>query len=70
MTDSQPLHRQTWVRILALVGIALLLNVGSNVFNNGSAMSNITGFWLVIPIVALVVVELVRTVRGRRGVTR
>lgn len=70
MTDTQPLQRQHWVRVLGLVALAIVLNVGSNVFDNGSAASNITGFWLVLPVVALIVVEVVRSLRDRRVTAR
>jgi hypothetical protein len=70
MTDSQPVHRQHWVRILGLLAIAIVLNVGSNVFDNGSAASNVTGFWLVLPVLGLIVVEVVRGLRDRRVAAR
>lgn len=70
MIEQQPLHRQHRVRILGLLALAIVLNVGSNVFDNGSAASNITGFWLVLPVLALIVVEVVRSLRDHRVAAR
>jgi hypothetical protein len=70
MTDLQPLHKRHWVRILSLVALALLLNVGGNVFDNDSVASNVTSFWLVLPVLALIVVEVVQSIRDRRVAPR
>jgi hypothetical protein len=70
MIERQPLHRQHWVRILGLVALAIVLNVGGNVFDNGSVASNVTSFWLVLPVLALIVIEVGRSVRDRRVAAR